>query len=235
MAFTLEEARQIGEDVGIDWDEAEFTLEDFQVGLDIELEHGTKVSKKFNVTEDDPRLTGMVTWVHLTETPLYYDEQVGLPDLEDRLEDEGEEEFDRGELVMATYDPKANEQDRAQELLQGATSVEVYEVVQGYLNRLKRVKLGYDHVKEQDLLPGEHRVPVSITDVLEKASELLLAMVQAEDEFIQFMDESGEYPEEDRKEGGMDRAEGATFRTSSILHNGQVYVAKRRYGPEAWV
>jgi len=40
--FTVEEARCIGEEIGIDWDKSPFPVEQFKMGLDAEHnEHGT--------------------------------------------------------------------------------------------------------------------------------------------------------------------------------------------------
>lgn len=71
--FTIEDAVDIGEEIGIDWDEVEFTKESFLKGLEVELEHGTKVSEETNVTDDDPNMTGQIAWVHLIEDPDYYE------------------------------------------------------------------------------------------------------------------------------------------------------------------
>src|SRR5690348_11499816 len=38
--FTVEEARQIGEQIGIDWSSSPFDAEQFRMGMDVELEHG---------------------------------------------------------------------------------------------------------------------------------------------------------------------------------------------------
>src|SRR4026207_1042251 len=38
--FTSEDARRIGEAIGIDWTSAPFDLDQFQAGLAVELEHG---------------------------------------------------------------------------------------------------------------------------------------------------------------------------------------------------
>lgn len=70
--FSLDEAIAIGEEIGIDWDTVAFDPEDFQMGLEVELEHGTMVGPDYNVTDDDPLLTGMIAWVHLHESPDYY-------------------------------------------------------------------------------------------------------------------------------------------------------------------
>jgi DNA-directed RNA polymerase alpha subunit len=67
--FTAKEAKSIGKKLGIDW--KEYDVEQFRMGLDVELEHGT-VSPKTNVTNDDPILTGKIALAHLNEFPDYY-------------------------------------------------------------------------------------------------------------------------------------------------------------------
>ena len=67
--FTAKEAKVIGEQLGIDW--KEYDVEQFRMGLDVELEHGT-VSPKTNVTNDDPILTAKIALAHLNEFPDYY-------------------------------------------------------------------------------------------------------------------------------------------------------------------
>ena len=67
--FTTSEARQIGEALGIDW--SKFDVEQYRMGLDVELEHG-KVDPHTNVTDDDPMMTGKIALAHLNEFPDYY-------------------------------------------------------------------------------------------------------------------------------------------------------------------
>ena len=67
--FTLEEAKVIGDKIGVDW--AVTSLEEFRLGLSVELEHGTQ-DPKTNVTNDDAELTGKIAWAHLNEIPDYY-------------------------------------------------------------------------------------------------------------------------------------------------------------------
>ena len=50
-SFTASEAKDIGEKLGIRWDK--FDVEQFRVGMDVELEHGT-CDPATNVTSDDP-------------------------------------------------------------------------------------------------------------------------------------------------------------------------------------
>jgi hypothetical protein len=67
--FTAEEAKKIGEQLGIDW--SKFDVEQFRMGMDVELEHGT-VDPNTNVTNDDPLMTGKIALAHLNELPDYY-------------------------------------------------------------------------------------------------------------------------------------------------------------------
>ena len=69
MEFSKEEARKIGNDLGIDWTKIDF--EQFRMGLEVELEHGA-ADPKTNVTNNDPILTGKIAWAHLNELPDYY-------------------------------------------------------------------------------------------------------------------------------------------------------------------
>ena len=67
--FTTEEAKQIGEELGIDW--SNFDVEQYRMGLDVELEHGL-IDPHTNVTNDDPIMTGKIALAHLNEFPDYY-------------------------------------------------------------------------------------------------------------------------------------------------------------------
>ena len=67
--FTQDQAKTIGEQLGINWDK--FDLEQFRAGLGVELEHGT-INQTTNVTNDDPLLAGKIALAHLTEFPDYY-------------------------------------------------------------------------------------------------------------------------------------------------------------------
>lgn len=68
--FTPQEAQQIGEQIGIDF--AKIDLEQFRMGLSVELEHGSHFGEDTNVTKDDPQFTGRIAWAHLKEIPDYY-------------------------------------------------------------------------------------------------------------------------------------------------------------------
>lgn len=67
--FTAAQAKKIGEQLGIKWDK--YNVEQFRMGMDVELEHGT-VDGNTNVTNDDPLTTGKIALAHLNEFPDYY-------------------------------------------------------------------------------------------------------------------------------------------------------------------
>lgn len=67
--FTAEEAKKIGEVLGVDW--SKYDVEQFRMGMDVELEHGT-CDANTNVTNDDPLMTGKIALAHLNEISDYY-------------------------------------------------------------------------------------------------------------------------------------------------------------------
>jgi hypothetical protein len=69
--FTTEEARRIGEEIGIEWASSPFDVEQFRMGMDVELEHGLH-DLLTNVTGDEPTVTGKIALAHLKEFPDYY-------------------------------------------------------------------------------------------------------------------------------------------------------------------
>ncbi|HYM45062.1 MAG TPA: DUF5661 family protein [Solirubrobacteraceae bacterium] len=69
--FTAEEARAAGEQIGIDWATSPFEVEQFRMGMDVELEHGTQ-DLETNVTDDDVTVTAKIARAHLNEFPDYY-------------------------------------------------------------------------------------------------------------------------------------------------------------------
>ena len=55
--FTRDDAKRIGESIGIDW--TKFDIEQFRMRLDVELEHGSH-ELSTNVTNDDEITTGKI-------------------------------------------------------------------------------------------------------------------------------------------------------------------------------
>jgi hypothetical protein len=83
--FTAKKAKEIGEALGIDW--SKYDVEQFRMGMDVELEHGTENSVT-NVTNDDPLMTGKIALAHLNEFPDYYSRLL-------ELEEEAEKYWDK--------------------------------------------------------------------------------------------------------------------------------------------
>jgi uncharacterized protein DUF5661 len=70
-SFTRDEARAAGERIDVDWGSAPFDLEQFRMGMDVELEHGTR-EPETNVTDDDVITTAKIARAHFNEFPDYY-------------------------------------------------------------------------------------------------------------------------------------------------------------------
>jgi Protein of unknown function (DUF5661) len=86
--FSAEEARNIGQRLGIDWTASPFDVEQFRMGMDVELEHGAR-DPETNVTDDDALTTGKIALAHLHEFPDYYTRL-------NRMEEEAKRDLGRG-------------------------------------------------------------------------------------------------------------------------------------------
>ena len=67
--FSTEDARRVGDLLGINWTEVD--VEQFRMGMEVELEHGVR-NVVTNVTNDDLVLTGKIALAHLHEFRDYY-------------------------------------------------------------------------------------------------------------------------------------------------------------------
>jgi len=67
--FSKDEAKKIGDKLGIDWQK--YDLEQFRMGLEVEIEHSAH-DPETNVTGDDLEMTAKIAWAHLKEIPDYY-------------------------------------------------------------------------------------------------------------------------------------------------------------------
>ena len=85
-SFSFDEAKKIGEQLGIKWDK--FDVEQFRQGMDVELEHGLR-DQETNVTGNDALTTGKIALAHLNEFPDYY---TRLEKMEEEAEDFWEKE-----------------------------------------------------------------------------------------------------------------------------------------------
>jgi len=83
--FTSSEAVAVAKQLGVDFDKVKFTPEEFLEGINIELEHGT-TDPDTNVTNDDPLTTGKIALAHLNESPIYYNDDIGLEAWEHAVE-----------------------------------------------------------------------------------------------------------------------------------------------------
>ena len=78
---TLEEARRVGDEIGVDWNR--FKLEQFRIGMDVEYEHGAH-DPQTDVTGDDPILTGKIALAHMKEFPDYYERLQRMEEVAER-------------------------------------------------------------------------------------------------------------------------------------------------------
>jgi hypothetical protein len=84
-SFTADEARAIGQEIRIDWATSPFDVEQFRIGMNVELEHGLH-DPLTNVSDDDPHVTAKIALAHLNEFPDYYTRL-------ERMEDEAKHEW----------------------------------------------------------------------------------------------------------------------------------------------
>ena len=70
--FTRKDAVSALDAAGIDISRERYGLDDVQVGMNVELEHGKRFPD-LDVTGDDPVITVKIALAHLREFPDYYD------------------------------------------------------------------------------------------------------------------------------------------------------------------
>jgi hypothetical protein len=70
MKITKNIAKKLAKEYNLNLDIV--PLEEWIDGLNIELEHGKKVSKLTNITHDDIYMTSKIALAHLIEDPRYY-------------------------------------------------------------------------------------------------------------------------------------------------------------------
>lgn len=94
--FTSGQAKEIGEQLGIRWNK--FDIEQFRIGMGIELEHGT-IDIKTNVSNDDALTTGKIALAHLNEFADYY---TRLLEMEEQAEEYWEKNLEKHETSEQT-------------------------------------------------------------------------------------------------------------------------------------
>lgn len=70
MNINKKTSRRIGNQLNVDWEEIPFS--EFHMGMNVELEHGSKISSKTDITGDNLEITGKIALAHLLEDPEYY-------------------------------------------------------------------------------------------------------------------------------------------------------------------
>lgn len=70
MKITTKQSIRLGKKFGINFDVVPF--DEWKTGLNIELEHGKKISNITNVTNDSLYKTAQIAIAHLVEDPRYY-------------------------------------------------------------------------------------------------------------------------------------------------------------------
>ena len=80
--FDLKDAVNIANILKIKFDK--FSIWDFLTGLNTELEHGL-INPYTNVTDNNLELTAKIALAHLNEYSNYYNQEYGLPALEEEL------------------------------------------------------------------------------------------------------------------------------------------------------
>jgi hypothetical protein len=68
QSFTTEEADKLWNQMGLT--EEKYDRTEFWLGLNVELEHGTKGN--WNITNNDAVMTAKIALVHMDESPTYY-------------------------------------------------------------------------------------------------------------------------------------------------------------------
>lgn len=70
LHFSKKRAKKVGKILGIDWVKIDFTQ--FYMGINVELEHGSRFGSITNVSSDSPVISGRIALAHLLEIPDYY-------------------------------------------------------------------------------------------------------------------------------------------------------------------
>ena len=102
--LTLQRAKQIGDEIGVDW--AIVDLGQFIQGVKEEMEHGSEFGENTKVHDDDYVTSGRIAYAHLIERPDYY---TAL----EILEQEGDAKFDDNDQLKRQWvaDQRAKHQD----------------------------------------------------------------------------------------------------------------------------
>lgn len=98
MKISRELAKRVGDRLGISWDR--MLVDEFHMGMNVELEHGSKLGSTTNVTGDDLLTTGRIALAHLEELPDYY---TRLKDIEGKQTSSADIDGARMESLIMEY------------------------------------------------------------------------------------------------------------------------------------
>lgn len=85
--WDIRDTMLVGRELGIYWDEEDFTPWDLARGIMVEMEHGS-IDFRTDVTHDDIYETAKIAWAHLNEFPDYYQRL-------DKMEEEAKEYWEQ--------------------------------------------------------------------------------------------------------------------------------------------
>jgi len=92
---TVERARQIAKDIGLNFEKEKFPAAQFAAGIDVEREHGSELGKEVDVGGDSDSVAARIAWAHLKELPDYYTRL-------HKMEQEGERALEKKSAKPAT-------------------------------------------------------------------------------------------------------------------------------------
>lgn len=105
--LTAKQVKEIGDNIGVNWDEVDFG--EFMQGVKEELEHGCTFAiapdpNQTNVTSDDLEATAKIALAHLYEVADYYTRL-------EKLEDEGEAHWEKNDYKTWIKDNRSKNAD----------------------------------------------------------------------------------------------------------------------------
>jgi hypothetical protein len=82
MKLTKKEAKAVAEKLSINL--SVISIDDWKYAMEVELEHGSKLGTKTNITQDNLIMTGKIALAHLIEFPDYYERLKKMEDKADK-------------------------------------------------------------------------------------------------------------------------------------------------------
>jgi len=169
IVVSPEEAQQLGEEIGINWEEVKFTPEALAEGIVHELEHGSK-DKETNITDDDPVITAKIAWAHLKEDPEYYTKLNKMEDAEEG-ENGAEENGIEEENEVGGPAPDAKPPVKRFEAMLRQSAATIRELQQNIIPRLEDQLFQAEAALQS--LPSEDNIVIDARDAIHEAQASL--------------------------------------------------------------